>query len=418
MTLNGGPLAYASAEPPTPLTIEEEAALAFAACGVTGRVLGDLPYETGGMANSGGGNIMYSFTGRTIASGDAIHTTAVVVLNDEGAWFLKRPRDHSPEELNEIIAAAHEGRLVDIYLKSRIRITDQRPTLPREMPYIPPFNHWSVNQPGTTYFMPVIEYTTIMFSMLLSALGEEIGMFVLDERNGFKPAGLASFAKSKGGHLHDDPSRMVTVGYLEAAAQQFTALEVGAILQNLGLMTAALGLGGFPNSAIHPDWLKAFGFQVQEIPFSRLMAASFLEREVMEALGKDLPVPNTVGFEFNGVSLVKPFCRPNYPTMEAAVRAWLDVKYAKAKGTFRDDKGTLFRDARGVEAGIPPYSEGAINAAIAYCTYLDERYGRFPATTAPIATLLGFQAHRLDLAFYETKYLPEAVGPTQRRREE
>jgi hypothetical protein len=33
MTLDGGPLAYRSAAPPEPLSVEEEAALAFAACG-------------------------------------------------------------------------------------------------------------------------------------------------------------------------------------------------------------------------------------------------------------------------------------------------------------------------------------------------------------------------------------------------
>jgi hypothetical protein len=36
MTLDGGPLAYASDRPPVPLTLDEQAALAFAACGITG----------------------------------------------------------------------------------------------------------------------------------------------------------------------------------------------------------------------------------------------------------------------------------------------------------------------------------------------------------------------------------------------
>ena len=41
--LNGGPLEFASARPPDPLSAEEEAALAFAACGVTGAAYGQLP---------------------------------------------------------------------------------------------------------------------------------------------------------------------------------------------------------------------------------------------------------------------------------------------------------------------------------------------------------------------------------------
>ena len=39
MNLNGGPLAYQSAHSPQPLSLEEEAALAFAGCGITLRLL-------------------------------------------------------------------------------------------------------------------------------------------------------------------------------------------------------------------------------------------------------------------------------------------------------------------------------------------------------------------------------------------
>src|SRR5437660_1413625 len=42
MQLNGGPLAYASAQAPEPLSLDEEAALAFAACGTTRYALAEL----------------------------------------------------------------------------------------------------------------------------------------------------------------------------------------------------------------------------------------------------------------------------------------------------------------------------------------------------------------------------------------
>ena len=47
MKLEGGPLSFESKRPPQPLTEEEEAALAFAACGVTGYALAELPYAPG-----------------------------------------------------------------------------------------------------------------------------------------------------------------------------------------------------------------------------------------------------------------------------------------------------------------------------------------------------------------------------------
>lgn len=73
MNLNGGPLAYISREAPLPLTSQEEAALAFAACGITGYATAELPYESGSAPNAGGGNIMKQFVGRTAPSADAPH---------------------------------------------------------------------------------------------------------------------------------------------------------------------------------------------------------------------------------------------------------------------------------------------------------------------------------------------------------
>jgi len=73
MRLNGGPLAYESAEAAQPLSLEEEAALAFAACGVTGFALAELPYQTGNLPEAGEGKIMVNFIARTAASGHALH---------------------------------------------------------------------------------------------------------------------------------------------------------------------------------------------------------------------------------------------------------------------------------------------------------------------------------------------------------
>jgi hypothetical protein len=47
MHLNGGPLAYESARAPRPLTDGEETLLAFAACGIAGYALAELPYQGG-----------------------------------------------------------------------------------------------------------------------------------------------------------------------------------------------------------------------------------------------------------------------------------------------------------------------------------------------------------------------------------
>ena len=111
MRLNGGPLAYASSHAAVPLTLEEEAALAFAACGTTGFALAELPYEAGEAPGAGGGNIMMRFVGQTAASGDALHTVIVFVLNDQGVWMLKRPQDFPRGEIADAIQAGREHRV-------------------------------------------------------------------------------------------------------------------------------------------------------------------------------------------------------------------------------------------------------------------------------------------------------------------
>lgn len=120
--LNGGPLAYDSHQPPQPLTLAEEAALAFAAGGVTGYALAELPYQGGDVSEGGSGNIITHFIGRTVASGDAMHVAAIFVINDEGVWLLKRPQDFPRADIPDLINLAREKRLVELYEKSRMRL--------------------------------------------------------------------------------------------------------------------------------------------------------------------------------------------------------------------------------------------------------------------------------------------------------
>src|SRR6266436_4408275 len=69
MKIPDGPLAFRSGHQPVPLSEDEEAALVFAACGITGHALADLCYAPGG-----GGGIMGGLVARTIASGDGLQT--------------------------------------------------------------------------------------------------------------------------------------------------------------------------------------------------------------------------------------------------------------------------------------------------------------------------------------------------------
>ena len=56
-----------------------------------------------------------------------------------------------------------------------------------------------------------------------------------------------------------------TIGFLETWLCEFIAIEQGGMLQNLVLLTRALGLRGFLHFAAHPFiWFQTLGFRKQE----------------------------------------------------------------------------------------------------------------------------------------------------------
>ena len=113
--------------------------------------------------------------------------------------------------------------------------------------------------------------------------------------------------------------------------------------------------------------------------------------------------------------LLKPFCPPYYSSMEDAVRAVVAIKFGDG-GVFRDSRhGSAWTKHSEVAPKIPAVSEAAIDATIAYCEYVWDRYGRFPVYMPPYRTVLGFQACHLDAEFYDRYYRPEALSETQRR---
>ena len=148
---------------------------------------------------------------------------------------------------------------------------DHRVDPPRQWPFVAPVNQYSANVRGSTYFLPVVDLTALYINVMLSFFDGDFAMFAVDDHNGYQPAELARFARSAGGHLHDDPSagRLATVTALETWMCEFCAVELGAILQNLGLIAAALGLGGFPHFAAHPFiWFQALGFRMEPVASS------------------------------------------------------------------------------------------------------------------------------------------------------
>jgi hypothetical protein len=412
MRIPAGPLQYRSPHQPVPLTEDEEAALAFAACGVTGYALADLSYGAGE-----GGSMLAGRLGRTVASPDAVNAVSVLVTNDHGTWLLKRPHDFAPAEFLELVKLARKGALTELYKRSRIHLSDRRMAPPLDPGHNFSINRWSLYAPGTTYFLPIIETTALTINALLELFGEDMAVFLRDERAWFRPAGVGRFARSRGGHLHDEPRelRSATIQMMESSLLESMATEHGMVLQNLALMTEALGLGGFPNFARHEyGWFKAAGFRMQSMPASRYAGAPRLLATLARWLGKDPLLEFPVGLEQGNQVLLQPFCPPYYKSMEDAIRAFLQTKFGE-NGTYRrGTRRSAWSDSASYAAKIPAPSAEAVKATVAYCDYVLGRYGRFPAYTAPFRTVIGFQVCRVDVDFYDRFYQPEALPDSVR----
>ena len=248
-------------------------------------------------------------------------------------------------------------------------------------------------------------------------LNEHTGAFIVDERNHFQPAGLGPFARSRGGHLDDDPrrGRVVTIRQVEQFVSEFVTIEQGMLLQNLALMAEAMGLGGFHNFANHEfGWFEALGFRMAEMPASRYLGAGWLAALALKALGRDVVVPYPIGLERHGENLLTPLCPPYFQSMTEAVQAVVERKFG-AGGVFSAMAGGAWAEPEKVSAQIPRLSSVTIAAAAAYCEYVWRRYGRFPATMAPYRTVLGYQVGRIDADFYDKFYKAGVV--TERHRQ-
>lgn len=420
MEIKSGPTEYSSKQKPHPLSEEEQAVLAFAACGITGAALADWSY-----AEEAGGTMMARSVGRTVSSPDAVHTASVFVIDDNATWLARRPQDLDPGVLAEVIELTQAEQFVEAWRKMRVKIADERIAPPTEPPFNITANQWSLYAEGTTYFLPVSSFTYAGINALLEFLSERNGFFVLDERRMYLPAGLKEFAKSNNGHLDDDPrnGKAMPIAYFERMGAELMAVEQGMILQNLGLACEAMGLSGFPAYAAHEEsWFDALGFRMQSMPLTEFMAVPFPASTILKLTGKNPNMSYPVGLERDGEILLKSYAPPYYSSMEAAVQSVVDDKYKSGgiygggeRGVFKLRKANAgWQEPEQVSSQVPQISKKAISATVSLLEYIWNRYGRFPATYPPFHTLMGFQAGHVDEEFYNKHYRSESLSDTHR----
>lgn len=378
MTLAAGPLKYTSNHPPMPLSAEEEEHLIFAAVGITGLNLADMQYARQSGHENGQGMALMKFDSRTVPSACGAQTTRLFYTNDDGVFFVSTARS------------------LDGHPQARVvRIQESRLEIPRELPFMPTFNQWYTNRPGTTYFLPVTSLVELYINLLCALLSEEYGCLVIDTDNGNAACGLDTFRRSRGGHLYEDPAkrRMLTLREVDAMIASLAIQEQGIMCQNMVLMQQALGLGGGMQSVgsgrhwlgMEPTLCRGLGFEFV-----------YPQRPMVR--------PNPCGLPGIWEGLVNPFTTQ----MDAAVESVVQSKFGPT-GTYRNLAISPWKDPE-VALHVTPHVDHVIAAVKAFCNYVLNTYGRFPSHADAFQVGMGCQAHHLDEEFYRTFY-PETTLP-------
>jgi len=383
-----GPLAHRSSHDPLPLAVEEEAILVAAGTGITGVARDEWPFRDAGGGPTGADKLV-SYTGRAYPSPLAQHGTELFWTNDEGTFVLPQ-RTESPAEYTQL--ADHSER-TELYRRA-VKLQSGRLEIPRATPNLFGLNHWIANAEGSTLFIPISDVTRQCISAMLLCFDDPHRYYIHDP------------------HLSGDPLRpLVRDGWFQDSHPvdlwdferwqmvDMNGVEAGLVVQNLLIATQALGLGGHPFSGGKgrvtmgggEHWRAvggtgpagSLGFTFQRVPDDAPVGG-----------GQSIPVGLPGIFE----GYVPPF----HATIEDAVDAVASLRSS--------NQGLApWRDAS-IVAGIPGPSDEAIAATKLLASYVWDRYGRFPATIDPFLTTVWYQAHHLDVDFYD-RYYPRAAVP-------
>ena len=382
MTMPGGPFQYESRLDPVSLSREEERYLIYAAVGQTGSNLGDMHFRDKSGRSDGQGSALMNFQSRTVPSPCAAQTTRLFYTNDDGLFFV-----------------AGSGGVEQPWDLDIVQLQAARMAIPREVPFMLPFNQWYTNRPGTTLFMPVTNVAVLYINLLLMLFSEECGYFIIDTDNVGAACGLDVFRKSKGGHLHDDIAkrRMLSLRELDAAIAETAIQEQGIMCEHLSLMEQALGLGG----------------GIQSVGSGRHLLG--MEPNIYPGLGFRFAIPPGRPLRANPVGISDLWEGPMPPfagSMAEAITRLIDSKFGP-NGTYRKAGGQPWLRSQASHE-VPEHSPQAIDATVAFAEYVWNTYGRFPAHTDAFKAVVACQAHHLDEDFYDAFYPPGALSESHR----
>lgn len=378
MTVGSDVIPYESPYEPVPLTELEEALLVMAGAGLNGLALADLD-PVRGMST------LVQWTNRTWPSACSNHGTELFWSNDEGLWWLNIfgmvPEPGEISTLSGLSLERQADILVDMFRRARVKLEDGRAKLPTTLPGLFDFNQWNANKPGTTLFVPVTNITLEYINVLFIYLARSYAFSIVDEQHGGRSAGLQQWIDS--GRV--DATRKMGMVELEQRVLSMLVVEQAFTCQNMNLALQAMGLGGWTFTGYLPKFVMGGG----DVP----------------GLGFRFESDNSGnGFCVGKDGVVEAFVPPYYRDMHEAVDAFMELKWS----AMDPEVAKPYKDSESFVAAIPrPHTE-TVEMVKAYCQYVWDTYGRFPAYIDPMYQRLTCQAQHLDLDFYE-HYFPSGA---------
>lgn len=413
-----GSLSWESKNARSALSPLQEAIL-IAATGASGMTMPDRPFfddETGDPIMS---KPNLTMEGRTAGSPDNAQGTHFFMINDTGTYFLKKlaPLDGNTDNWAPDV-------LIERAEEAKVRILDRRIDVPGDMRDFPAYldsNRFLSNTEGSTIFLPVVDlsYQYINALMYLLTQPDKARPVIVDDRNFYQPAGVKKWIKN--GFLN--PDIKIPLGVLD---QMRTQIEADLLIQNLFLVTEALGLGGWIHAAISPPVLM--GDPKFRDTYGNMLGFDYISPKwrFMDLFRwHTLPIAqmkhvraHAVGLRHHGEYLIKAKCPPNYPDMSAAMDEVIANKFGP-NGIYKNSDlfSRIYKGDFGKKylEEAAEYEEDVINCALDICTYIHDTHGRFPAHCEAIhAPGIWLQTHRVENEYYEAYF---DKGLTQRQRE-
>jgi len=380
-TLDGDGIRYASKHPPLPLGDIETAILCWSGNGVTGAITADLPTDTGG-------NLFGSWLGKTVPYACNVHNVKLFFTNDGGTFVYDPQTATRPVEIE---TEADWEKIMTYYRESCIKVLDERVEfVPRSLLRS---IHWNTNKPGTTVFIPVVDQTAEYIDFLLGVFDYEgYGYQMFDDKKG-QQAGLQSWIES--GRLKGPKVNLTSYEFNMVGLNQAPAYMM---MENIHLVAEAMGLG----SVVFGGYTGTVMLGVT--PMSKGLG-------FRSVTGKDGKL-NPVGLD----GIFEAYCPPYYGSMDEAIDAFVDKKFGAGAPFAADYKGLVaFKDWKRIQSRYHHPSRASIDLVKAFCRYVYETYGRFPATFDTMLVPIWLQVHHLDVDFYDEYYPKEMVTEAQRR---